>query len=426
MTPRSPLERRYGHGAARVPLLPPQRRMRLAPRSLRQGLRARRREDPESITFGRNALRALPGLATTALVLSWLFAALLTRAPEDSGVRIVPFEPPPPVEVAAVEIPEPEALPPEPQAPEPEMEIPEPQIAQAPEPPPAPEPIARPTPPPPPAPRPQIERIARRPAPPPPEPSRRPRPETARPAAPLLTLDAVAVPEPSEPARAEPVRRPVAFAAVTPSAPRPTLTAPGAALPRPAPPPSRSARSQPLRQSTRTPPLAVNLAAPTPPPASPGPRPDPRRQARRAPATPAPRRRSRERSVALDLPTSGASGGPELAPPAAPAPRSERPAAASAAASDRTGDPGLPGVALGSLNACVSPRAEDALKQKLIASVGNRIQCESSAGRYHFVQTRNLNAFLMRIERAPRRKPADRCAELGFALDCLSRTEEER
>ena len=82
-------------------------------------------------------------------------------------------------------------------------------------------------------------------------------------------------------------------------------------------------------------------------------------------------------------------------------------------------------MALGSLDACVSPRTEDALKGRIVGSVGKRVQCESPAGRYHFVQTRNLNAFLMRIERPPQRKPADRCVELTFALDCLSRTEKE-
>jgi hypothetical protein len=81
-------------------------------------------------------------------------------------------------------------------------------------------------------------------------------------------------------------------------------------------------------------------------------------------------------------------------------------------------------VALGSLAACISPRSEDLLKGRLVGLVGARVQCESPAGRYHFVQTRNLNAFLMRIERSPHRKPGDRCAELTFALDCLSRSEE--
>jgi hypothetical protein len=79
------------------------------------------------------------------------------------------------------------------------------------------------------------------------------------------------------------------------------------------------------------------------------------------------------------------------------------------------------GVPLGSLAACVSDRAEDALKQRVVASVRNRTHCESTAGRYHFVETKNVNAFLMRIERAPGRRAGDRCEELTYALDCLAR-----
>jgi hypothetical protein len=426
MSPRSPLEARYGYGAARVPLRPPQRPMRLAPRSLREGLRARRSGDSDPSTLGPTALRALPGLATTALVLSWLFTALLTPLPEESGVRIVPFETPAPLEVAVLEIPEPEALPPEIPEPAPERRIPDaptPEIERAPEP--APKPVVRPVPQPPPAPRPQITRVAQRLEPPKPEPARRPRAEPPRATPPDPSIDVVAPPQPREPVRIESQRRPVEFAAVPPSAARPTLRA--ATLPAPTAPAPRtpSARARPGPRPSRPAALPPALDAPGPAPASPVERPGSQRRARRAPAAPAPRRRSGDQKVALALPTPGSSGRPAPAPPAAPAPRAERPAAAAAPASSRAGDPGLPGVALGSLDACVSPRTEDELKQKLIASVGNRIQCESAAGRYHFVQTRNLNAFLMRIERTPRRKPADRCVELTFALDCLSRTEEE-
>jgi hypothetical protein len=37
------------------------------------------------------------------------------------------------------------------------------------------------------------------------------------------------------------------------------------------------------------------------------------------------------------------------------------------------------------------------------------------------VETKNLNAFLMTIERAPDRPVADRCAELTHALECATR-----
>jgi hypothetical protein len=78
-------------------------------------------------------------------------------------------------------------------------------------------------------------------------------------------------------------------------------------------------------------------------------------------------------------------------------------------------------VALASLSACVSDRQEDALKQRVIAAAEDRKACESTAGRFEFVETKNVNAFLMRIERAPGRQLGDRCAELMHALDCLAR-----
>jgi hypothetical protein len=37
------------------------------------------------------------------------------------------------------------------------------------------------------------------------------------------------------------------------------------------------------------------------------------------------------------------------------------------------------------------------------------------------VETKNLNAFLMTIARAPGRPVADRCAELTYALECAAR-----
>jgi len=84
-------------------------------------------------------------------------------------------------------------------------------------------------------------------------------------------------------------------------------------------------------------------------------------------------------------------------------------------------DPGddISGVALGTLAACVSDREEDRLKLAVMAAAGNRAECKSRAGRYRFVETKNLNAFLMWIERAPSSPPGDRCVELGLALECL-------
>jgi hypothetical protein len=85
----------------------------------------------------------------------------------------------------------------------------------------------------------------------------------------------------------------------------------------------------------------------------------------------------------------------------------------------RTQDPKLRGVSLGSLASCVSDKQEDALKQQIVALVGEPGECQSAAGRYRFVETRNLNAFLMWVERAPARPEADRCVELTHALACV-------
>ena len=59
------------------------------------------------------------------------------------------------------------------------------------------------------------------------------------------------------------------------------------------------------------------------------------------------------------------------------------------------------------------------MKLEILASVSQRATCSSRAGMYRFVETKNLNAFLMWIERAPDRARADRCVELRHALDCL-------
>ena len=67
-----------------------------------------------------------------------------------------------------------------------------------------------------------------------------------------------------------------------------------------------------------------------------------------------------------------------------------------------------------------SDREEDALKLQVVAKVGAARECVSEAGRYRFVETKNLNAFLMSIERAPTRRETDRCIELRLALECLS------
>jgi hypothetical protein len=79
----------------------------------------------------------------------------------------------------------------------------------------------------------------------------------------------------------------------------------------------------------------------------------------------------------------------------------------------------LRGVPLGALPACRTDKLEDDLKQKVIAAVRSPRECTSSAGRYSFVETKNLNAFLMMVERSANRAEVDRCAELAYALSCL-------
>jgi hypothetical protein len=109
---------------------------------------------------------------------------------------------------------------------------------------------------------------------------------------------------------------------------------------------------------------------------------------------------------------------PAPAPPAAA--RAARPAGLNqpAPAADRRH--GLRGVALSELLPCMSDAREMALKQKTVAAARNASLCESPAGRFHFVETKNVNAFLMSIEMAPGRRSGDRCEELTLALDCLA------
>jgi len=101
--------------------------------------------------------------------------------------------------------------------------------------------------------------------------------------------------------------------------------------------------------------------------------------------------------------------------------RTERVEALASQTRSTAADPSLKGVSLGSLAACVTDAEEDSLKRKLVAAVTTQDECISSAGTYRFVETKNLNAFLMWIERAPSRREADRCVELRLALDCLAR-----
>ncbi len=80
---------------------------------------------------------------------------------------------------------------------------------------------------------------------------------------------------------------------------------------------------------------------------------------------------------------------------------------------------GLSGVPLAELASCVTDREEARLKQRVLAAVTSQEKCASPAGSYRFVETKNLNAFLMWIERAPGQPGGDRCVALRNALACL-------
>jgi len=418
------VERRYGYGAGSVPLCAPPTPRRVAPRPLREGLAAWHRDGSPA----RTARDFARGLAPPLLAACAMFALLLVFDRSDqAGVAIVPFE-----ELAEPEVvaraPEPEPPPAVPEPP-PEPAVPEPE-PPAPEPP----PVARPQPPPPPPaeptrPRPQIDRVLAE-SPPPPSPERaraEPRPERApQRAAPLpVAFDPLEVPDTPAPER-RPARRDRPFAVARADRPAPSVSpAPALAAP-PAPDPAPRARRErpdaprPERRSAPPPPAAAPAAPGVPRPPAPAP------ARSRRPAAPPPDRRRTARRVAVAVPGVGPvpDRDPARRAAARPAPAPPRPPPAPAAArSPRPdADARIPGVPLGSLAPCVSDARELSLKQRVVATVGERTSCEGPSGRFHFVETRNLNAFLMGIERASGRRTGDRCTELVFALDCLARS----
>ena len=137
-----------------------------------------------------------------------------------------------------------------------------------------------------------------------------------------------------------------------------------------------------------------------------------------------------ERDPPDTLASAGRSPRPtSLRPVAAPA----RPAVPKAVASSPPAPPASPGppdpthgvsrlagVPLSALARCAEDSEEDRLKERVLTAVPRASRCDSVAGTYHFLQTQNLNAFLMRIERSADRDALDRCAELGLALRCLA------
>jgi len=437
----SAIRRQYGHGAARLCIEAQPVRWAQSPPLL-----------PNATSGAATVL--IGGLAVFALLRS-------IQPPEDppSAIQIVQLEetPPPPPEPSPA--PEPEQV----LQPLPEPPPPEPVVVAKAEPPPKPPPVKKPEPPKrrEPAPKPvQVARALPKPvlpppvapepapmwkqapiAPPPPRPVQPPPPAPARRPPPVVVdmpkpapvlaeatqpdtrteWKPVALPDKPAPARAPAPK--VSIDAVT-AAPQPAADTPPparvASLPPGVPGPKRPPANMPVMKPVALPaaaavPDAVADAAPASTLA---------RSAVPSPSAPVVTRRP--------PPTKG------LAMPGLSADRANAPLAASATDTHDYTRPGvtappppearsqpnekLRGVPLGSLAACRTDRLEDDLKQQVLGAVGNRGECSSSAGHYRFVETKNLNAFLMWIERAPGRAEGDRCAELSYALACLRRS----
>jgi hypothetical protein len=388
---------RYTFGAARIALRPEPYVGADRELTLWQGLALA----SQDWSRAGGSLRRRTATAGALLVGAWLLALLVSKAlrERDPGqdLQIVRFESP------AIE--EPLPIP----APEPVVEAapvlaPEPVAARPPPPSARPAPIARPAP----------ERA----------PIAKPAPTPARVARPAL---------PPPPATIAPPR--IAAAPSRPPAPRPSFPKSVVSIDAvPAPTSARATSSEPPRRALRPATAPASKPRPAPSfdlgaPAAPGLLPEaapPANDPRRAVAAPSARAGSGARSVArpalgLALPALAA-GGPVRDPGSEPTPArtAARVAAPAGGASQaRSNEPRLSGVPLGSLASCVSDRDEDALKQQLVAIVGKPSECVSEAGRYRFVETRNLNSFLLWVERAPSRREADRCVELGHALECI-------
>jgi hypothetical protein len=411
----SAIRRRYGWGAARLCIESQPIRHHNTPPLL-----------PNATSGAATVL--IGGLAVFALVRS-------IQPPEEapSEIQIVQLqevtpEPPPPEQLM-------QPLPPPEPEPKPE---PEPVVVAQAEPPPKPEPVKRkPDPPkrrePPPKPKPEPVRVEPEPTPmwkrvpiapaaPKPEP-----PPVAR--KPPVQIDAPK--PPPEVVESAPAWKPVAIAQKAPPAKAiaPRVAIDAVNVPSSAPPelPSRAASLPPgvpaaakttVRKMPNMAPV-VPAAAALDTAADSAAAPSFARNSAPTPVAPAVTKRPPPKGV-LAMPGLGGARAdepsaamdshgydrPGVKAPPAPAARSEPNAK-------------LRGVPLGSLAACRTDRLEDDLKQRVLAAVRNREECESAAGRYRFVETKNLNAFLMWIERAPGRAEGDRCAELSYALSCL-------
>lgn len=454
------VNRHFGYGAAQIPLQAEFHRG--AEGGLRDGLSTILAELVEGGPLG--AMRRLAGQSPAIMLIVLLATAFVVTLSKDrSDVS--------PIEIVLLETAEP--------IPEPIVEEEPPiEIAERKPLPPKPEPVPELAPPPKPVPPPQL---AQRPPPPPPAAPPRPKPRPA-PIMPQIAKVEVPKPPPVArpdrlaPERSEPMNRP--RVAIDQPKPRPRATTPEPErLARASVPRATVSRSTPNLTAPAAPqfnsePVALpepvfRVAASRPtagerPKSMPGIAPAPQQiAATQASAARRPSRASAPRPEVskdprLPAPVLAAAALPAIPERALPGvtrqarevtPNSQapsrlptaelarvptRPAVAPVKVASRAGReapsgspgspterPGVAGVPLGDLAACITDREEDRLKQAVVAAVKTQEECVSRKGTYRFVETKNLNAFLMWIERDPSRAVEDRCAELHNALECL-------
>ncbi len=461
------VEQHYGFGAAQIPIRPEPHSSEML--GVMEGAVYLVGElfAGGPVATMRRLVGQTPAMMLGVLLLTAFIVTLTRDRTDESPIEVVLFDSaevipellPEPVVPPAPAIPEPIEIakpePPKPVAPKP----PPPQIAEIPKPAPPPPPVARPKPKPKARPRPVIPQIARIETPRIAKPERSERTLRDRPE--LITRPKIAIDvAKSRPTPKVPVPRMdrVARASVDrPVAPRstPRMAAPAAPAlaERPAPPSRRSFRVASAKPVPGQRPRALPGLAPAPTAREATPAPPTRNAFRtktsrptatartpriapalnRAPVPAAPvvsdttadrRARPAPRPAArrAPRPRAGIARATSARKMAAPTPtlasRSGR--AAPTAPRGTPGDrPGVTGVPLGDLAACLSDREEDRLKQAVVAAVTTQGECVSSKGTYRFIETKNLNAFLMWIDRAPARVVSDRCVELGYALECL-------
>lgn len=451
------VERHYGFGAARIPIQPEPHRV--AEIGLAEGVGILVGELTEGgvVATLRRAAGEASAIGLSLLILAAVVVTLMRDYSDVSSIEVVLLETVVPRPVTIIDEVE-ESVPVEIAKPEPPKRV-------APRPKPPPPPVVKPKPKS--RPKPVIPRIARVEAPKPAlleKPARAVRERPAAIARPRVAIEAARPkPSPTTPRSDRIARTPVGRTNPAHLVPRlaPRLDAPAA--PAIALPPLAEQREAPPRRVFR---VASAKPAPGPPPralpeialashpiATPpttrGPRPartsGPRPTAPRPPRGPAatlsapsvamasrvpaatPRRAARPaRATAVrraPRPAAPFAAVTPLLEPTMPTPASRPGRAAPDLPRGPTGDPiGVAGVPLGELASCLSDREEDRLKQAVVAAVTTQAECVSSKGTYRFVETKNLNAFLMWIDRDPARSVADRCVELGYALECLRST----